>query len=260
MSEWWILVMGLGLMSLVFLCAWVWGKVCDNYSLVDAIWAFGIGLTSCIWLLMSGVGLKHWVAAGMVAVWSLRLGLHLERRIRRLHPEEDARYAKLREVWTGRVASSFFWFFQAQGISVILLALPFLMISLDANQFWSGWESVGLATTLIGIFGEGIADSQIAKFKARNSDSRAVCREGLWRYTRHPNYFFEFIIWLGFFLYACGSEWGWATIHAPAMILYLLLKVTGIPPTEAAALRRKGAAYEAYQASTSAFVPWPPKQ
>lgn len=254
------LALGAGMMAIVFLLAWAWAKKCDNYSLVDAVWTFGIGLTACLWLLMGGVGTKHWIAVGMVGIWSLRLGLHLERRIRRMHPEEDARYVKLREVWKGRVASAFFWFFQAQGISVVLLALPFLMISLDPDWQWGVWESLGLTFTLIGIFGEGIADSQMARFKARNADSRAVCQEGLWRYSRHPNYFFEAVIWTGFYLYACGSDWGWTTIHAPAMIVYLLLKVTGIPPTEAAAVRRKGAAYLAYQASTSAFVPWPPKK
>jgi len=260
MSGPWILALGAGMMAIIFLLAWAWAKKWDNYSLVDAVWAFGIGLTGCLWLLINGGGVKHWVAIGLLGIWSLRLGLHLERRIRRMYPEEDARYAKLREVWNGRVVSSFFWFFQAQGISVILLALPFLMISLDADRLWSGWESVGLAITLVGIFGEGIADSQMAGFKAKNSDSKAVCQEGLWRYSRHPNYFFEAVIWVGFYLFACGSEWGWATIHAPAMIIYLLLKVTGIPPTEAAAVRRKGAAYLSYQASTSPFIPWPPRK
>jgi steroid 5-alpha reductase family enzyme len=256
----WLLALGAGVMALVFLLAWAWAKKWDNYSLVDAVWAFGIGFTGCLWLLMNGGGVTHWVAAGLLGVWSLRLGLHLERRIRRMHPEEDARYSKLREVWNGRVASAFFWFFQAQGISVVLLALPFLMIALDADRLWSGWESAGLAITLTGIFGEGIADSQMAGFKAKNTDSKAVCQEGLWRYSRHPNYFFEAVIWVGFYIFACGSEWGWTTLHAPAMIIYLLLKVTGIPPTEAAAVRRKGAAYLTYQATTSPFIPWPPKK
>jgi len=256
----WVLALGTAMMAVVFIIAWAWARKSDNYSLVDAVWAFGIGLTGCFWLLTNGGGIKHGVAMGLLAFWSLRLGLHLERRIRRMHPEEDARYVKLREVWKGRVPSSFFWFFQAQGISVVVLALPFLMISLDADQGWSGWESVGLVVTLLGILGEGLADSQMAGFKARNSDSRAVCQEGLWRYSRHPNYFFEAVIWLGFYLYACGSEWGWAMVHAPVTIIYLLLRVTGIPPTEAAAVRRKGAAYVAYQASTSPFIPWPPKK
>ena len=143
---------------------------------------------------------------------------------------------------------------------MILLALPFFLIAVDPNGSWSVWESVGLAVALIGISGEGLADSQMSAFKASNSDSKAVCQDGLWRYSRHPNYFFEAVIWLGFYLFACGSEWGWAMVHAPAMIIYLLLRVTGIPPTEAAAVMRKGDAYRRYQKSTSAFIPWPPKE
>jgi steroid 5-alpha reductase family enzyme len=254
---------GLGLlgMLLMFFVAWMWARRCDNYSLVDAAWAFGIGLTGGFWLIVSGTGsVKHWVAGALVVMWSMRLGWHLERRIRRAHPEEDARYTRLREVWTGRVASAFFWFFQAQAISVVLLALPFLLIAVDPDDGWSVWESVGLAVTLIGIAGEGLADRQMSRFKAGKPDSKAVCREGLWRYSRHPNYFFEAIIWIGFYLFACGSDWGWATVYAPAMIIFLLLRVTGIPPTEAAAVLRKGDAYRRYQETTSPFIPWPPKR
>ena len=261
MNAWMVLWMGVGMMAVVFAIAWALARKWDNYSLVDAVWAFGIGLTGCFWLVAgSGGGAKHWVAGGLLALWSLRLGWHLQRRIRRAHPEEDARYVKLREVWAGRVAWAFFWFFQAQAVSVIMLALPFLLISVDPNGVWSAWETAGLAVTLIGICGEGLADSQMSRFKLRNSDSKSVCQEGLWRYSRHPNYFFEAVIWLGFYLYACGSDWGWATVHAPAVIVFLLLRVTGIPPTEAAAVRRKGDAYRRYQETTSSFIPWPPKK
>jgi steroid 5-alpha reductase family enzyme len=100
----------------------------------------------------------------------------------------------------------------------------------------------------------------MSRYKKSHPGPGGVCREGLWRFSRHPNYFFEFVIWLGFYLFACGSEWGWTAIHAPALILFLLLRVTGIPPTEAAALRRKGDAYRDYQKTTSAFFPWPPKE
>ncbi len=255
------LALGVGAMAVVFFVAWLWAKKCDNYSLVDAVWAFGIGLTGCAWLLLIGGGsMKHWLAGGLLALWSMRLGWHLQRRIRRVHPEEDARYMKLREVWAARVPTAFFWFFQGQGISVILLALPFLLIAVDSDGSWSGWESTGLAVALIGIFGEGLADSQMSQFKKLNRDSKAVCQAGLWRFSRHPNYFFEAVIWVGFYFYACGSEWGWTMIHAPAVIIFLLLRVTGIPPTEAAAVLRKGDAYRNYQKTTSPFIPWPPRK
>lgn len=254
---------GLGLlaMAVLFWAAWVWAGRWHNYSLVDAVWAFGIGLSGGLWLVVCGDGsAKPWAAGVLLAMWSVRLGWHLQRRIRRAHPDEDARYMRLREVWKGRVSSAFFWFFQAQGISVVLLALPFLLIALDRNDGWSLWESAGVAVALIGILGEGLADRQMSRFKAANRDSMAVCDNGLWRYSRHPNYFFEAVIWIGFYTYACGSDWGWVTWYAPAMIIYLLLRVTGIPPTEAAAVLRKGDAYRHYQQTTSPFIPWPPKR
>lgn len=261
MIGWFALVSGFLAMAVMFLLAWLWARKCDNYSLVDAVWAFGIGLTGCGWLVILGGGsAKHWVASGLLALWSLRLGWHLQHRIRRLHPEEDARYVKLREIWVGRVPSAFFWFFQGQAVSVIFLVLPFLLIAVDSDRSWSYWESIGLIVALIGISGEGLADSQMSHFKKSNHDLKAVCQSGLWKYSRHPNYFFEAVIWLGFYLFACGSEWGWTMIHAPAVIVYLLLRVTGIPPTEAAAVLRKGDAYRNYQKTTSPFIPWPPKK
>jgi steroid 5-alpha reductase family enzyme len=261
MNEWFTFLAGAILIAVVFFISWLWAVRCNNYSLVDAVWAFGIGLISSLWLLMKGdFSLKCWIAMALIAAWSLRLGIHLERRVKRMHPNEDARYAKLREVWTGRERSAFFWFFQGQAVSVILLALPFLVIALDKDWTWSLWESCGLAISLIGILGESLADAQMSHFKSRNQDSSAVCQDGLWRYSRHPNYFFEAIIWVGFYIYACGSEWGWMMIYAPAMIIYLLLWVTGIPPTEAAAILRKGDAYRRYQATTSPFIPWLPKK
>lgn len=260
MNPWLALAAGAGLMALVFLVAWMVGQKVENYGLVDAVWAFGIGLTAVLWLCIVGdFGIKKAVAAGLIAAWSLRLGGHLQRRIRKAHPEEDSRYVKLRETWAGHVSSAFFWFFQAQGLSTILLALPFLLIAADPDVRWSAWETAGLIVTVTGISGEAVADAQMSRFKARNKGSKDVCQDGLWYYSRHPNYFFEAVIWTGFYIYACGSEWGWAMVHAPAIIIFLLLKVTGIPPTEAAAVARKGDAYRRYQKTTSAFIPWPPK-
>ena len=257
MNLWTALATGGVAISLIFAVAWVLARIWKNYSLVDAVWAFGIGLTGIFWLMAGGVAAKQVTAAALVGIWSFRLGFHLTRRIRKAHPEEDSRYAELREKWG---VGAFFVFFQMQAVSVILLALPFLLIAFDPDTDWSLWETSGTIIILTGIAGEALADRQMNRFKQTNSDPKAVCNEGLWRYSRHPNYFFEAVIWVGFLTYACGSEWGWATVHAPAIIVFLLLKVTGIPPTEAGAVRRKGDAYRRYQRTTSAFIPWPPKR
>lgn len=246
---------------LLFSAAWAWCVKLRNFSPVDAFWAIGIGLTSLFFLLgnppANGKGIA---AALLIGTWSLRLGRHLAKRIAKHHPEEDSRYVKLREVWEGRVNSAFFWFFQAQALSVFLLALPFHIIASDPDPSWNALHIIGAIVTTVGLIGEAIADWQMSAFKATDPDPESVCRKGLWNYSRHPNYFFESVIWIGIFLFASGSPWGWATIYAPAIITYLLLKVTGIPPTEASALKRKGEAYREYQRTTSPFIPLPPAE
>lgn len=247
-------------LPLAFAAAWAIAARIDNYSLVDAVWAFGIGTTAVFWLATGPGDAGVRLAAGLVvAFWSMRLGGYLHRRIHRMRPAEDARYAKLRETWRGREKRAFFGFFQVQGVSVFLLALPFFMIARGAPG-WGIASISGLAVVLVGIAGEALADRQMAAFKRRDPAPGSVCREGLWRYSRHPNYFFEAVVWWGFYLLACGSPWGWATLHAPVAITWLLLRVTGIPPTEAAAVARKGEAYREYQRTTSAFIPLPPRK
>ena len=244
---------------LIFAAAWAWCVRLKNFSPVDAFWASCIALTALFFLLTQSPNPKQIVAAILIAAWGARLGYHLGKRIARHHPEEDSRYEKLRDVWKGKVNPMFFLFFQAQAVSVFLLALPFYFISTDPDPAFSPLSIIGALTALIGLVGETIADKQMSAFKAEDPSPKSVCRKGLWKYSRHPNYFFESVIWLGFFLFAAGSPWGWTTIYAPAIITFLLLKVTGIPPTEASALKRKGDAYRQYQRTTSPFIPLPPK-
>lgn len=245
---------------LIFAAAWAFCVKIKNFSPVDAFWAGCIGLTSLFFLLVDlPVNSKQAVAAALIGLWAARLGYHLSKRIAKHHPDEDSRYEKLREVWDGKVNPMFFLFFQAQAVSVFLLALPFYLIATDPDPTWSPLHIIGALVTAIGLAGETIADKQMSSFKATDPDPKSVCRKGLWNYSRHPNYFFESVIWIGIFLFAAGSPWGWATIYAPAIITFLLLKVTGIPPTEASALKRKGEAYREYQRTTSPFIPLPPK-
>jgi len=253
------LIIGLVAVYLIFAIGWAWARKIRFYSLVDALWAFSIGLTAIFWLWLGHSDVLKRLAAGiLIAIWSIRLGSHLQGRLRKSFPKEDIRYTKLLNHWKNRESTMFFWFFQFQALSVLILAFPFLLVSWDTSP-WSTWESIGLVIATAAICGEALADRQMKHFKHRNDDPMAVCREGLWRYSRHPNYFFESIIWLGIYLFTCGSHYGWATFHAPAIILFLLLRVTGIPPTEAASLARKGDAYRDYQRTTSAFIPLPPK-
>jgi steroid 5-alpha reductase family enzyme len=113
---------------------------------------------------------------------------------------------------------------------------------------------------LIGMVGEAIADWQLEKFKKDPANKGKTCTAGLWNYSRHPNYFFEWLMWIGCATIALASPWGWLGLLSPALILYFLLGATGIPATEAQALRSRGDEYRAYQRSTNAFVPWFPKK
>jgi steroid 5-alpha reductase family enzyme len=123
----------------------------------------------------------------------------------------------------------------------------------------SVFEWLGAIVWLVALAGESIADSQLKSFKSRPVNKGKVCQIGLWRYSRHPNYFFEWLIWVAYFVFALASPFGSLSILCPLLMLYFLFKVTGIPATEEQAIRSKGEAYCNYQRSTSVFVPWFPK-
>ena len=248
------------LLSALFAAGCQWARRINNYSIVDALWAYGIALTGIIFSLFGNGDLsKRLVAGSLAAFWGIRLGTHLAKRIRKHHPTEDSRYQKLRHLWRGHEFTAFFYFFQAQAFSVLLLALPYYLIARDPTP-WSYFETLGLIIALIGIGGEALADHQLSSFIKRSQNPKAVCNTGLWRYSRHPNYFFEMVIWIGIYLFACGSAYGWTTFFAPTLITFLLLKVTGIPPAEASSIKKRGAAYLDYQKSTSVFIPLPPRK
>jgi steroid 5-alpha reductase family enzyme len=240
---------------LIFTAAWAFCVKIKNFSPVDAFWALCIGLTAVFFIVTETPGTQSAIAGVLILAWSLRLGYHLSRRIAKHHPSEDSRYQKLREIWKGKVNFMFLLFFLGQALCVLLLALPFYLIAADPNPAYDLFPILGTGIVWIGLIGETIADRQMNAFKSSSPDPKSICRIGLWKYSRHPNYFFESVIWTGFFVFALGAPWGWTTIYAPAIITYLLLKVTGIPPTEASALLRKGDAYRQYQRTTSPFIP-----
>lgn len=256
-----LLALGTAVAFLLFTFTWWLSRRLDNYSFVDITWSYGLAfLTPLYAALTTGYAPRHALALAMGVVWSLRLGTYLLLRIRRHHPDEDVRYRVLRARWQGRLASRFFWFFQAQALLVVLLSVPVLLAFLNPRPTLSAIEVAGAFVWLLGVSGEALADWQMKQFKARPENRGKVCQEGLWRWSRHPNYFFESVVWWGFWIFACGSPWGWTTLYAPLLILHFLLRVTGIPLTEKCAVDSKGAAYREYQRTTSAFVPWFPKK
>jgi len=153
-----------------------------------------------------------------------------------------------------------FGFFQLQAFSVVVLAAAFALACLNPAPALQPLEIAGAILWLVAFGGEALADAQLAAFKRDPANQGAVCSRGLWHYSRHPNYFFEWLIWVAYFVFALASPLGWIAAIGPLSILFLLLRVTGIPLTEEQAIRSKGAAYRRYQATTSAFIPWFPKK
>ena len=249
-----------------------------NFGIVDIVWS--AGFTPIVWIYVALASWRtydakldghpewNWPAAltiaALVTVWSLRLGGHLFVRVKSHHPVEDVRYAKLRQEWGAGTDRKMFGFFLLQGALQVVLSLPWLLVVLDttpARQFSLGplaW--CGAAIWLVGLVGESIADRQLAKFRAGPANKGKVCQAGLWNFSRHPNYFFEWLIWVGYAVAALGAPWGWLGLLAPALMWHFLVNVTGIPMTEELSVKSKGDAYREYQRTTSAFVPWSKKR
>jgi steroid 5-alpha reductase family enzyme len=135
-----------------------------------------------------------------------------------------------------------------------------LLACLDTRAPLGILEKFAAGVWLISMIGEAIADQQLNAFKKKPENKGKTCREGLWKYSRHPNYFFDWQLWVAYAVFALASPWGWLGLISPALILYFLLSVTGIPATEAQALRSRGNEYREYQRTTNSFVPWFPKK
>lgn len=200
-----------------------------------------------------------WPLALVVAAWSLRLGAHLMVRVRRTSHEEG-RYADLRSRWGDAASRRFFVFFQAQAALTGVLSTAFVVPFVVAPSGPSWLLAAGAAIAMVGVIGEAIADAQLARWKRDPANHGAVCDVGLWGYSRHPNYFFEWCVWIGYAVYGLAFwPWGLIAIGGQALIVASIFGITGIPPTEAQALRSKGDAYRDYQRRVSRFVPMPPR-
>ncbi len=252
-------VIGFGIVAVMMLILWAIHLVIKNAAIVDVGWAAGLGLLA-IYYAAAGPGwvTRKWILATMAGVWSLRLAAYLLF-TRVLGKPEEGRYVQLRQDWKNNLPLRFLFFFEFQALLDVALSLPFLIVCLNAQSPLGLAEILGGAIWLIGMVGEATADQQLSGFKDNPANKGKTCQAGLWRYSRHPNYFFEWLIWVGFAVFAISSPWGFLGIISPALILYFLLGLTGIPATEAQALRSRGDEYRDYQRRTSAFVPWFPK-
>ncbi|MGI9334296.1 MAG: DUF1295 domain-containing protein [Gammaproteobacteria bacterium] len=246
-------------MALVMLVLWAVQYRTRDAGTVDVAWAFGTGAMG-VWFALGaegGASRRQWLIAALGAVWGLRLGAHLMRRIG--SQTEDGRYRYLRDRLGQQVQPFMFGFFQVQALWALLFALPMWAAATapGAAPAWHDWA--GLAMWVAAIGGEALADAQLARFRALPSNAGRVCDVGLWRWSRHPNYFFEWVHWFAYVLIGIGSAYWWITLAGVAVMYVFLTRVTGIPWTEQQSLRSRGDAYRTYQQTTSAFFPWPPR-
>lgn len=274
-------LMAIGL-SLAFVvvemsATWMVARRLGNYGIVDVVWSLGfvplailhLGV-GALWHLGGHAGGGVWnarpalVLTAMAVAWAGRLGLHLGRRVASHHPVEDVRYAALRVEWGADADRRMYGFFLLQGLIQVVLALPFMWVALDSGigrgALGLGWTGLmGMALWIAGIAGESVADRQLARFRADPGNRGQVCQVGLWRWSRHPNYFFEWLVWVGYAVFASGAGLGWLAWLSPLLMYHFLVNVTGIPMTEALSVKSKGDAYRRYQRTTSAFFPRPPR-
>jgi steroid 5-alpha reductase family enzyme len=250
----WLAAALLAFFSLVFLLA----RRLDNYGIVDVAWALCFAPSAAFLATFSSGALqRRLLLSSLVTLWSLRLGLHLWKRVASHHPVEDGRYVSLRKAWSGSLSGKMFLFFMGQALVVLFLCAPLVAPMANVSPDLSALELGAAALFLCAVLGESLADAQLARFKASASNRGRVCDTGLWGLSRHPNYFFEWLIWVAFALFCLASPWGWTGLLAPLLMHHFLHRVTGVVYTEAQLLRSKGAAYAEYQSRVPAFYPFP---
>jgi len=242
--------------ALLFLVA----KRLDNFGIVDIAWALGFAPLAVLYGILGGGAFpRRLLITAMAVLWSLRLGGYLARRVLGHLRTEDGRYQQLRRDWAENMNAKMFQFFQFQALLLVALSVPFLLAARNPAPAPYPLELAAAGLWLLALLGETLADAQLAAFKRNPTNRGRVCDAGLWRWSRHPNYFCEWLVWVAFAVFALASPWGWVALYCPALMLFFLLKVTGVKYTEDQLLRSKGEAYRAYQQRTSAFVPWPPR-
>ena len=255
----------LGVASVYFSACWIIARRLNNYSIVDVAWSYGFSLVSGYFIALH-VWHQHLaepalMLAGVTLLWSLRLGTHLALRVFGHLDREDGRYQKMRATWGERTAFKMWQFYLLQALALALLCLPLLSSApFQSQESLHVWHWIGFGLVIGAMLLEHLADAELNAFKKDPAQRGKVCERGLWRWSRHPNYFAEWLIWIGFFLLSYNSVYhGLPGLCCAGLMYYFLTQVTGIPLTEAQLLTSKGDAYRDYQARVSAFWPRPPR-
>lgn len=232
---------------------WWWQRRRTNAGIVDVIWAGGVGAGAVYYALVAdGAPALRLLVGGLGGLWGLRLAWHLWRRVS--GETEDGRYRNLRSHWHDN-QWKFFAFFQFQAVLIVLFTLPFLAAARNRHAS-APWMLAGGIIWIISVAGEALADRQLARFRRDPLNRARTCRSGLWRFSRHPNYFFEWVHWFAYVCFAVGSPIAWLAWSGPVVMYVFLRWISGVPYTEAQALRARGEDYREYQRTTPMLIPW----
>lgn len=244
---------------ILMVSTWVLSLFLKNTSIVDIIWGFGFVLVNWFTFILTGAdSIRSWVLAVLVTIWGLRLAVYIL--LRNAGKGEDFRYA----AWRKEHGKNWWWYsffqtFMLQGTLMWVVSLPLM-----ATHFFQDGPATGLLSILgivlwvIGFFFEVMGDLQLARFKKNPENKGKLLTTGVWRYTRHPNYFGDAAQWWAFFLFALAGGALW-TVISPILMTFLLVRVSGVALLEKS-LRKQKPGYEEYVRKTSAFIPWFPKK
>lgn len=256
----------LGLSALMALAWYVQYKV-RNAGWSDVFWSYEMGLGGAFLALVPwdeasrAPSARQWLVAILVAIWSVRLGTHILRRTLTA-ASEDARYAQFRRDWKDDFQSHMFWFLQIQALAAFVLVLSVGIAAHNPAPDIRPADILGALVLLGAIFGEGAADTQLKQFAADKANKGRICDIGLWGWSRHPNYFFQWFGWLAYPIIAISLQypWGFVALSGPIFMFVLLRYLSGVPPLEEHMIRKHGGNFRAYQERVSAFFPMPPKR
>ncbi len=246
-----------------FLGLWLIGRWLKDVSFIDSWWALGLVLTAWVSFMNARAGSPHAVLlTALCTIWGLRLGTYLIWRWRRQGP--DRRYAAI----LGKAQTARGWSFGKASLLLVfalqaplqfIVSLPVQLGQMSSKTDLGALAWAGAALTIAGIVLESIADWQLTRFRADAVNASKVLATGLWRYTRHPNYFGDACVWSGLYLIAADTGIGAWSLPGPLLIIYLLTSWSGVPTVEGNMKRRKPG-YQDYVSRTSQFIPLPPKR
>ena len=253
-----VLAVAAAAVAVVIVLTWLLGLRLRDVSVIDPVWGPAFVVVAVVAALVGdGCRGRRWLLLALTAVWGMRLGVHLTRR--KLHERgEDRRYTAMRTAHPGNFALwSLFWVYGVQGLLVVIISLP-LQVGAQRPERLSWAIAPGLLLYLTGLAFESVGDEQLRRFKARPESRGQVMDQGLWRYTRHPNYFGDACVWWGIWLVVLPASGSWWTAIGPAVITLFLVRISGKEMLERdIAERRPG--YADYIRRTSGFIPRPPR-